>query len=348
MLSKIITASAALTGLVSALPTEKRQNIDTTVLQFALTLEHLENVFYKQAIQKFSQQDFMKAGYSADYYNDLKYIAYDEQQHVLALSAALTAAGVTPNQACQYSFPYTDVPSFITLSSVLEDVGTSAYLGGAGLITSKAYLTVAGSILATEARHTAFQRTAIGEVPMPNPFQTPLDPTSVYTLAAMFITSCPTTNTPLPFTPFPALATDTKTCTCEEPQCGMPSAYIKARDWKNDNWGKEHGWGSTWDPNSSKSCMPPTAGTQVMFTANGTIKANSYVTFVNGLNVVSVAGKIDGMNISAVVPSQAMGQTYVFVTSKNENGTLTAGDVEYGPAVLEVAPPAPAIDFSES
>jgi len=54
------------------------------------------------------------------------------------------------------------------------------------------------------------------------------------------------------------------------------------------------------------------------------------------------------MNVSAAVPSQAMGQTYVFVTSKNENGTLTAADVEYGPAVLEVAPPAPAIDFGES
>lgn len=51
----------------------------------------------------------MAPGYSADYYNNLKYIAYDEQTHVQALSAALKADGVTPNKACTYSFPYTDV-----------------------------------------------------------------------------------------------------------------------------------------------------------------------------------------------------------------------------------------------
>jgi len=126
--NSIATASVAFASVVSALPTElsKRANIDTTVLQFALTLEHLENVFYKQALKNFSQEDFQKAGmcwlgwclvsrltryagYSADYYNDLKYIAHDEEQHVLLLEGALTAAGVTPVQACTYSFPYYDV-----------------------------------------------------------------------------------------------------------------------------------------------------------------------------------------------------------------------------------------------
>jgi Ferritin-like domain len=106
----------------------------------------------------------MDAGYDAQYYSDLKYIAFDEEQHVKLLTAALTEAGVTPNMACKYEFGFEDVcpfhppltyplsnksqvESFITLSSVLEGVGTSAYLGAAGLITSKEYLTVAGSIL---------------------------------------------------------------------------------------------------------------------------------------------------------------------------------------------------------
>ncbi|KAF2480016.1 ferritin-like domain-containing protein, partial [Neohortaea acidophila] len=173
-------------------------NLDLTVLQFALTLEHLEDVFYQGALQNFTLQDFNNAGYSQDYYHNLKYIAYDEQTHVQVLETLIKAAGGTPNAPCTYDFPYTNVKSFITLSGILENVGTSAYLGAAPLITGADYLTDAGAILAVEALHTSYQRAAIGEVPNANPFQTPLDPTSAYTLASMFIVSCPKGNTKLP------------------------------------------------------------------------------------------------------------------------------------------------------
>lgn len=90
----------------------------------------------------------------------------------MLLTSALKAANVTPVDACTYSFPYEDVRSFISLSSILEGVGTSAYLGGAPLITSKDYLSVAGSILVTEALHTSLQRVAVGEVAAANPYGT--------------------------------------------------------------------------------------------------------------------------------------------------------------------------------
>lgn len=151
------------------------------------------------------ESEFLAAGFSPEYYSNLKFIVHDEEEHVKLLTTALTAAGAKPVAACVYKFPYTDVKSFITLSSVLEGVGTSAYLGGAGLITSKDYLSVAASILITEALHTSMQREALGEVPAANPYGAALGLNSVFTLAASFIESCPSTNAALPVTPFPSL-----------------------------------------------------------------------------------------------------------------------------------------------
>ena len=113
---------------------------------------------------------------------------------------------------------------------------------------------------------------------------------SVYTLAAMFIVSCPAKNAPLPFTAFPTLAYDGKMCTCEEPDCSSPSVYVKRDDMVGNAWPKSwYGGGNKY------SCAPPSPGAKVMFTASKKIPAGSYVTFVNGLIVTSVQGQISGM-----------------------------------------------------
>lgn len=91
------------------------------------------------------------------------------------------------------------------LASILEGVGTAAYLGAAPAITNPEYLVTAGSILVTEAIHTSLQRFNLGQVAPANPYGTSLGPNEVYTMASAFITSCPSSNTPLPFKAFPAL-----------------------------------------------------------------------------------------------------------------------------------------------
>lgn len=95
--------------------------------------------------------------------------------------------------------------SFLGLSSVLEGVGVSAYLGAAAAIMEKSYLTVAGSILTVESRHSSYIRAALGESPFPKPFDTPLDFNSVFSLAAQFITGFSSLDGPLPFKAFPAI-----------------------------------------------------------------------------------------------------------------------------------------------
>lgn len=203
-----VLSVAALAALSSASPIKRADGpTDADILNYALTLEHLEDTFYREALQKYTVADFTAAGFSEDNYNKIKTVSGDEATHVEFLTGALKAAGATPVAACTYNFGYTDVKSFLATASVLEGVGVSAYLGAAADIMSKTYLTAAGSILTVEARHSAYVRNTIKQSPFPQPFDNPLGLNEVYTLAAQFITSCPSTNPPLPVKAFPVLST---------------------------------------------------------------------------------------------------------------------------------------------
>lgn len=334
MKSVLATCLAATAAVAAPLAARDSTNIDTTVLQFALTLEHLEDVFYKEALQNYTKADFQKAGFSDAYYENLQYVASDEQSHVALLTSALKAAGQDPVAQCTYSFPSTDAKSFVTLASVIEGLGSSAYLGGAPLITSKTYLTVAGSILVTEALHTSLQRLAIGEIAAANPYGTSLDPTSVYTVAAAFIKSCPSTNAKLPFTPFPALTYD-----------GVTKSK-RDTAWQPTTASAEAPASSSHAASMQAEPMAAAAGNTISFTAAKAIPADSYLTFVSGLNVTSVKGDISGSKIMAAVPTGVSGQTYVFVSKSDQEMTFNDSAVLYGPSIVEISPPAPMLDYS--
>ena len=97
--------------------------------------------------------------------------------------------------------------SFIATAAILEGVGVTAYLGAAGDIVSKQYLTIAGSILTIEARHNAYLRSIMKSSPAPQTFDVPQDFNEVYSLAAPMIVSCPKDNPAfLPLKAFPALS----------------------------------------------------------------------------------------------------------------------------------------------
>lgn len=184
--------------ILSALLTTIRQ-----ILQYALTLEHLENSFYSTFLQQFTEEDFAAAGHLPAVRGRFGQIAEHEAVHVSILSGALGAQAVHP---CTYKFPVTDVNSFTALAAVLESVGVSAYLGAAASIVDKTTLVVAGSILTTEARHQAWVNAAVvKQTPWSGPFDTPLSFNEVFSLASSFITECPASNPPLPFQAFPAL-----------------------------------------------------------------------------------------------------------------------------------------------
>ncbi|KAF8583678.1 hypothetical protein K439DRAFT_1202039 [Ramaria rubella] len=206
---KSVSILAIAASLVYAAPSERRAAsaiTDTVILNFALTLEHLENAYYIDGLQQFDEQAFTDAGLPVWARGRFSQISQHEAVHVAFLEGAL---GSEATQPCNYSFPFTDPPSFTALSAILENVGDSAYLGAAQFVSDKTVLTAAASILSTEGRHQAWVNSAVNkQTPWSGSFVTPLGFNQVFTLASPFITSCPSSNPDLGVQAFPALTVD--------------------------------------------------------------------------------------------------------------------------------------------
>ncbi|KAK1232353.1 hypothetical protein PQX77_004517 [Marasmius sp. AFHP31] len=202
-LSVLVTLVAGL-----AVPLKREGNVtDVDVLNFALTLEHLENTFYHEALAKFSEAEFENAGYSDWVRGRFTEIAQHEQVHVDGITAAVKGMNGAPVQPCKYKFPYEDVGDFVALGNAFETVGSSAYSGAASFVNQKPVLTVAATILAVEARHSSWISASVMDAnPWSGAFEVALTPNQVFTIASAFIESCPSTNAPLPAKANPALA----------------------------------------------------------------------------------------------------------------------------------------------
>lgn len=59
------------------------------ILQYALTLEHLEDTFYREGLAKYTEADFKSAGFDSTTYNNFKTISNDEASHVDFLTTGL-------------------------------------------------------------------------------------------------------------------------------------------------------------------------------------------------------------------------------------------------------------------
>ena len=135
-----------------------------TVLNFALTLEYLEDDFYQMGLDS----GVIPAG-------DLGIftpISTHEAAHVALLTSTIMTGGGTPALKPTFDFtaggivpdPFTDYPTFQALSQGFEDTGVRAYKGQAGaLMSNDSILTVALQIHSVEARHASAVRRLRGE-----------------------------------------------------------------------------------------------------------------------------------------------------------------------------------------
>ncbi|MDA3919148.1 MAG: ferritin-like domain-containing protein [Salinisphaera sp.] len=162
---------------------------DADILNFALNLEYLEAQYYLYAVTGNGLQPkdmgsnpgsvivpgTTKVDFSTNKLLGLyaAEIAQDELHHVQLLRSALgTSAVDQPAIDLKNSFaalggligvpnfdPFSSPTNFLLGAFIFEDVGVTAYHGGAPFIKSRAYLDAAAGILAVEAYHAGLIRT---------------------------------------------------------------------------------------------------------------------------------------------------------------------------------------------
>jgi hypothetical protein len=181
--------------------------------------------------------------------------------------------------------------------------GTSAYLGAAPQIASKAYLVAAGSVLSVEARHSAYIRASLSQLPFAQPQEIPLTPNEVFTLASPFIVSCPADNPTFPVRAYPALAL-----------------------------------GSTGNVTVGSTITVSTPG-YVLQAAKE--EAQLYASFASagGPVYANLTRLASGVDYEVVIPEGVAGQNYLRFSNCGEAAELTADQIIAGPVVVEVSKP---------
>lgn len=174
-----VASSPALARVVAAAQ-EFEDDID--ILNYALTLEHLEYAFYRDGLEQFSAGDF-----DDGVYDNLLLVRDHEGAHVDALVATITDLGGEPVEEAEYDFGYEDAAGFLAVAAALENTGVSAYDGAGADIENVDLLNAAGQIVAVEARHASYLNLVNGEDPFPDAFETPLSRDEVLEIAGPFI-----------------------------------------------------------------------------------------------------------------------------------------------------------------
>jgi len=145
---------------------------DIGILNYALTLEYIEDDFYS---------DVVASGlFKGENLALIRTFGEDEAAHVAALTQTVRKLGAKPAPKPKTKFPLDDAQSVLELAATVENLGAAAYLGQAPRIESDEVLAAALSIHAVEGRHAAALNTLTDQSFVPDgAFAKPADAKTV-------------------------------------------------------------------------------------------------------------------------------------------------------------------------
>lgn len=168
---------------------------DLDILNYALTLEHLESTMYQQIVAS-GKLTGDEQQYATDF-------GKHEAAHVTALTQTIQKLGGTPVAAqAKYNFPAFDTrDNIVKFLVTIEDLGAGAYLGAAGEIKNPDVLTAGVQIMNIEGEHASVWRRQNKVTPVAGAFASPVARADVLKAAAPILgasggaTTAPTTGT---------------------------------------------------------------------------------------------------------------------------------------------------------
>lgn len=175
--------------------TSETTNPDVPILNYALTLEHLENAFYRDGLATFGEDELMEADALSEFGESVrmdvpKYLAQageHEAAHVEALTATVEDLGGTPVEEAEYDFGYETPSKFLGVGKALENTGVAAYAGAAATVANDDIFSAAIGIHSVEARHASFLNELNVAAPFPDAVDQPKTMAEVEEIAGSFI-----------------------------------------------------------------------------------------------------------------------------------------------------------------
>lgn len=167
-------------------PVAAQSSPDVDRLNDLLALEHLEHALYREALESFGADDFDEER-PASVHPNLSMIQRHEADHVAKLQQEIDIRAETAVEEGRYAFGFEDIDGFLVVAAAIENVAVAALIDAIPTIVDRRLLATLTSILAVEARHSAYLNTRLALSSFPKAFDAATTSASVRAVVDLYV-----------------------------------------------------------------------------------------------------------------------------------------------------------------